>query len=344
MKEKKLKIAIVSKLWEETTPYSRGGTGSSLGFLVNGLVKNGHHVTLFATGDSKTKAQKLISVRKTPYFNSYSEVHEYQNISEAFRLSEKFDIIHCAVEQKSVFFADLVKIPSLHSIRYGEFFDQEIELLKKYKHLNYVGVSKYMKKALAFLNWQGIIYNGIDIKSFQQNKKAGDYLLFLARVTPQKGVDIAISVAKKLKMKLIIAGKTSDVDDAWLKKNFYPFVDGKQIIYLGEVLGEKKKKLLSEAYCLIQPNRVIEAFGNSFIEAQASAVPVVTFDRGAMSEVINHGKTGYIVNTLPEMIKAVKNIDKIKKQDCYNFIANNFSLEKMVSAYEALYYKIINKK
>ncbi|PKM91316.1 hypothetical protein CVU82_01815 [Candidatus Falkowbacteria bacterium HGW-Falkowbacteria-1] len=344
MVNKKLKIAIVSKLWEETFPGSRGGTGSSIGYLVNGLVNKGHQVTLFATGNSKTKAQELVSVRPRHYLDDYSEIHEYENIAGAFRRAKDFDIIHCAVEHKSVFFGDLVKTPSIHSIRYGEFFDQEVKLLKKYKNLNYVGISKSLKKFLPFLNWKDFIYNGVDYRDFKQEEKRGDYLLFLARVTPQKGVDTAIKVAKKLNMKLIIAGKTSDVDKDFLNKKVYPFIDGKQIMYVGEVLGEKKKKLLSQALCLIQPNRVIEAFGNSFLESMASAVPVVAFDRGAMSELIKNGKTGYVVNNFNEMLKAVKNIHNLSKKDCVERVKKSFSLDKMIESYEALYYRIIDGK
>ncbi|HOZ53161.1 MAG TPA: glycosyltransferase [bacterium] len=340
---KKLKIAIVSKLWEETTPHSRGGTGSSIGFLVDGLVNRGHQVTLFASGNSKAKAQRLISVRSKHYQGDYSEIHEYNNIAQAFKRADDFDIIHCAVEHKSLIFADLVKTPSLHSVRYGEFFQQERDLFKEYCHLNYVGISKSLKKILPFINWRDFIYNGIDYNDFKQYKEQGDYLLFLARVSPQKGVDIAIKVAKKLKMKLVIAGKLSSTDEEFLKKEFYPYIDGKQIIYLGEVLGEKKKKLLSQAYCLIQPNRVKEAFGNSILEAMASAIPVVVNNQGAFKELVINGKNGYVVDNFRDLVEAVKMVKNINKQGCLQRVKDFFSLEKMVSSYENLYYKIIEE-
>ena len=340
---KKLKIAIVSKLWEETSPFSKGGTGSSLGFLVNGLVDNGHRVTLFATANSKTKAQELISVRKKPYKGDYSENHEFENISNAFKDANKFDIIHCGVEHKSVFFGNLSKTPSLHSIRYGEFFDQEIELLKKYSHLNYVSNSYAIKNLFPFLNWQGVVYNGIDYNQFKVSKKAGDYLLFLARLTPQKGIDTAISIAKSLKMKLVIAGKMSETDKLFLEKKVLPFIDNKQIIYLGEVLGRKKINLLKNAYCLIQPNKIFEACSNSILEAMASAVPVVTYNKGSNNELVKDNKTGFLVNNEAEMAKAVLKVKNLKKSDCLLRVKKYFSLKKMVSNYERIYYKLINK-
>ncbi len=340
---KKLKIAIVSKLWEETSPLSRGGTGSSLGFLINALVDKGHHVSLFGTANSKTKAQKLFSVRKKPYQGDYSEVQEYLNISNAFSKANKFDLIHCGVEHKSVYFGDLCQTPSLHSIRYGEFFDQEISLLKKYAHLNYVANSKAVGNLLPFLNWRKIVYNGIDSSLFKRSKEKGRYLLFLARLSPQKGVDIAISVAKKLNMKLLIAGRTSETDKKFLDKKVLPFVDNKQIIYLGEARGQKKINLLKNAYSLIQPNRLFEACSNSILEAMASAVPVIAFDKGSNNELVKDGETGFIVNNQREMLEAIKKIDTINKENCFKRVERYFSLRQMVNSYEDLYYKIINK-
>lgn len=342
-KNKKLRIAIVSKLWEETSPDARGGTGSSMGILVNGLVDKGHKVTLFASNNSKTKAQKLISVRSKHYQGDYSEIHEYSNIAAAFRLADKFDIIHCAVEHKSVLFGDLVSTPSLHSIRYGEFFAHELELLKNYKNLNFVGNSLALKKELAFLNWQGVVYNGLDIDKFIRRKERGSYLLYLARLSPQKGIDIAVRAAIKSGLKLIIAGRISSTDERFLKNKVYPFIDNKQIEYRGEVLGKKKKKLIAGAYCVLHPNRIFEACSNTILEAMASDVPVIAFDKGSNKELVIGGQTGYIVKDLKGVLEAIKKIELIKRQDCSQRIKKYFSAEQMVANYEKIYYKLIEK-
>lgn len=344
VKRKKLKIAIVSKLWEETSPNSRGGTGSSIGLLVNALVERGHHVTLFATGNSKTKAQKLVAIRQKHYQGDYSEVHEYANIAAAFKNAHQFDLIHCAVEQKSVLFADLVKTPSLHSIRYGEFFDHELDLLKEYKHLNFVAISQAIKKKFSFLNWQGVVYNGLEVNDFIQRKKVGDYLLYLARVSPQKGIDIAIQAALQSNRKLIIAGKLSTTDEKFLQKNFYPFIDNQQIEYKGEVLGLEKKKLLASAYCLLHPNRVFEACGNSILEAMASDVPVIAFPNGSIPELIVNNETGYVVKNVKEVVQAITKVQNIYRPNCSKRVRDYFSLEQMLNSYEDIYYQIIQAK
>ena len=337
-----MKIAIVSKLWEETTPLSRGGTGASIGSLVNGLVDKGHKVTLFATGNSQTKAQELISVREEPFRDDYSEIHEYENIAGAFRRHGSFDIIHCACEHKSVLFGDLVSTPSLHSIRYGEFFEHEWNLLKKYQNLNFMGNSRAITHLLPFLNWRGVVHNGISTDKFSFSSQTGEYLLFLSRLSEQKGVDIAIQVAKNLGKKLILAGKMVDTDSQFSREKVLPQIDDKQIQYLGEVKEERKIELLQNAYCLIQPNRIFESCSNSILEAMSCGTPVVALNRGSNAELVESGVTGFVVTQEKELEEAVKKVKQIKREKCRERVMEYFSQEKMTGGYVDLYGKIIN--
>ncbi|MCF7820115.1 MAG: glycosyltransferase family 4 protein [Candidatus Pacebacteria bacterium] len=339
-----MKIAIISKLWENTEPESTGGTGAALGYLVNALAKRGHEITLFATGASKAKAQKLIAVRKNPFKDDYSEIEEIENIANAFRRDKNFDIIHAAVEHKSLFFAKVASVPVLHSIRYGEFFQQELDLLKKHSQENFVGISKAVCNKFNFLNFQGMVYNGLDLSFFPFINKPGNYLVFLARISPSKGVHTAIEVAKKLNQKLIIAGKVSAVDKDYLDKYFWPQIDGKQIVYKGELAFKDKVDLLKNAYCLLHPiENIFEAFGMSLIEAQACGTPVVSYDSGSPKEVISPGKTGFVVSSFKEMLKAVKELKNVSRQDSRDWVEKNFNSDLMALNYEKLYNKIINK-
>ncbi len=339
-----MKIALVSKLWENTEKDSLGGTGASIGNLVDALVENGHEVTLFATGDSKTKAQKLVSVRKTPFGNDYSELQEFENISNAFKNKNNFDLIHCAVEHKSLFFSEIAKIPVLHSIRYGEFFEQELALLKRYRNENFVGISKAIVDKFSFLNFLGFVYNGINLDNFPFEEKVGEYFLFLARVSPQKGIAQAVEIAKKLGKKLIVAGKVSAVDKKYLKENFWPQVDNEQIIYKGELKFKEKIELLKNSLALLHPiDNFFEAFGMSLIEAQACGTPVVSFDNGSPREVIKNGKTGFVVNSSEEFLEACQKIKDIDRKECRKWVEENFTSAKMFSAYENIYKKLLEK-
>lgn len=336
-----MKIAIVSKLWEPTTPTSTGGTGASIGYLCHELKKRGHELTLFASSDS-TQEVKLVGGRDSSLFRQqYSEPAEFLNISQAFCRQQEFDIIHCNNEYKSLFFGAASSTPSLHAVRYGEFFADELDVFERYRYLNFVGISQAVKKLLPNLNWRGLVYNGLDIEKFPYRENKEDYLLFLARLSPQKGLDTAIRVAKKLGRKLIIAGKKVASDAAYLAEKVEPYIDGEQIKYIGEVDFATKINLYSRASCLLHPVDYIEAFGMTLIESLACGTPVVAFNRGAISEVIETGKTGFVVNNEDEMVEAVQNLAAIKPLDCRRRVVENFTAEKMAAGYEQIYKEIL---
>ncbi len=335
-----MKIAVVSKLWEPTTPESTGGTGASVGYLCHELKKMGHEVTLFASSDS-TQEVKLVSVKDSGSFRSqYSEVAEFLNISQAFDKRRDFDVIHCNNEHKSLFFGAVSSTPSLHAVRYGEFFSDELNVFERYRHLNFVGISEAVKKMLPELNWRGIVHNGLDIDKFPYNGNKEDYLLFLARLSSQKGPDVAIRVAKKLGKKLIIAGKRADSDAAYLAEKVDPYIDGEQIRYVGEVDFPTKINLYSKAACLLHPINYIEAFGMTLIESLACGTPVIAFDKGAISEVIETGKTGFVISSEDEMLESIKNLAKIDPLLCRQTVEERFTVAKMAQGYEKLYKEI----
>ena len=310
--------------------------------MVEELVKRGHEVTLFATGDSKTKA-KLVSVKDRQWNNDYSEPIEYLNIANAFSEWKNFDIIDCHVEQKACFFADLVKTPTIVNISYGEFSPDDLLVLKRYKHLNYLSISNGLQNFLQFLNWVGNIYHGIDTTLFPFQEEKGDYLLFLGRMSPQKGPHIAIEIAKHLGKKLILAGKTVPEDKEYLDRFVFPFIDNKQIIYKGVANFEEKISLYKNALAFIHPIQYFEAFGLTIIESLACGTPVISFDNGAPREIIEDGKTGFLVKNKEEMISAIQKIDQIKRFDCRQSVENKFSSKLMVDEYEKLYKSLIDK-
>ena len=338
-----MNIAIISKLWEATHPFSTGGTGMSVGTLVNGLAKRGHKVTLFATTDSTPKAHKLISVKSKPYSNDYSEIIEYKNIANAFKQTNKFDLIHTHIEHKACFFAPLVTTPTLITLRYGEFFKDELDLLKENKQLNYSFNSTALQKKYSFLNSLGVVYNGLNLDNYPFNNQPQDYLLFIGRISPQKGAHLAIQAALKANKKLILAGKMVNTDKAYLNQHILPFIDKQKIIYQGEIKFKDKIKLLANASALIQPTQSFEACSNIILEAQACGTPVITFNQGSNKELVKNNHTGFITSQR-NLVSKIKHINKINRQNCYIWIQNNFNQDKMIHGYERLYSKLIKKK
>jgi len=192
---------------------------------------------------------------------------------------------------------------------------------------------------LSILNWQGVVYNGLDIEAFKFQAKPKNYLLFLARVESNKGVMEAIQAAHESGEQLIIAGV---VDEHYFAKQIKPKLN-KNISYFGSANFKQKVRLLRNAKALLHPHLLPEGFGNSMIEAQACGTLVIAYPYGSTSEVVQDGKTGFIVKDVKQMKAAIKRINTIQRVDCRDFVAQKFTLEQMIQGYEDVYYKIVNK-
>lgn len=316
-----------------------------VGNLAEGLVKRGHQVTLFATGDSRSRAQ-VVSVLKKPFSSDrpYSEIYEYLNIAKAFESADQFDIINCHVEHKSLIFSKITKTPVVHTIGYGEFFGDELALLKRFRREPFIAVSRAIAHKFNFLNFKATIPIGIDNSRLPFNDRPKDYFLFLARLSPQKGPDTAIAAAKRTGVKLILAGKTSPQDKSYLEKKIFPQIDGKQIMYVGEADFKLKIQLLKNARALIHPHSYFEAFGISLLEAQLCGTPVIAYPGGATAEVVKNNRSGFIVKNPDGISRAIKKIDTINRKYCRERTQKLFSQERMVLGYEKIFKRLIREK
>ncbi|MCK4892129.1 MAG: glycosyltransferase family 4 protein, partial [Candidatus Pacebacteria bacterium] len=220
--------------------------------------------------------------------------------------------------------------------------DEYIALKYFSKKTNFVSISFNQRTHTDIkFNYTGTIYNGININDFTFNPKPKNYLVWLGRIHYGKGLWNAINAAKISKEKLIIAGNITCETDEKYFQSVKPMIDGKQIKYIGEVDSRKKNELLGNAKAVLFPTIWEEPFGLVMIEAMACGTPVIGFNKGSVSEVIKDGKTGFIVKDDKEMIKAIKNIDKIDRAECRKHVEKYFTIEKMVDGYEEVYEKII---
>jgi len=340
-----MKIALVSKLWEPTSPRSIGGTGFIVGSLADGLVERGHKVTVYASGDSKLKA-KLVSVSKKHVWDRFPEALYYLTIAKAFKDAEKYDIIDCHVEEKSLFFSPLVNTPVVNTFEFGLFDDEQRRVFKEYKDQKCISISYTCRKIYPELNWIANVYNGIRVEDFPFSDQRGDYLLLLGRVSSQKGVHHAVQVALKSGLRLIIAGKVVDEDRDYLNEKVWPYVDNEQIKYIGLVNYQDKMPLLKNALALISPLCYLEAFGLNLVEAMACGTPAVAFNRGAAPEVIEDGVTGFIVppGDVKGMVEALKKVPQLDRAKCRQRVEENFTVDKMVDGYEKVYREVTGKK
>lgn len=344
---RKLKIAQIAPVIERVPPKKYGGTERIVHALTENLVKKGHKVTLYATGDSLTSA-KLISVlpkglRELKITNELNPNY-LLHIGLAFEQAKNYDIIHDHTGFLSLPAANLSPTPTIVTM-HGPFTTQNRKIYQTLKRPHLVAISKSQMQAEKNANWAGMIYNGLPMEHYPFGNEHEDYLLFVGRISMEKGVHHAIEIAQYLNYPLIIAAKLDVVDKDYFREYIEPHLS-EQIRWIGEVDEKERNILMSKALCLINPITWREPFGLTMIEAMACGCPVVTFARGSANEIVVNGKTGFVVNDLEEMIDAVINIKKIERINCRNHALEEFGDVKMTESYEALYRKILaeNKK
>lgn len=347
----KLKIAQVAPLWFSIPPKKYGGTEWVVFNLVEGLLKRGHDVTLFASGDSKVPS-KLVSVYPCSLLRDkiswHDNTYNILNLSEAFKRASEFDIIHSHIDLWELYFPSLVKTPCLHTIHNPLYssakIDSRLFIFEKFKNNNYVAISKSQKNlSRVKLNFVDVIYNGIRIEDFKFNLRPKDHFIWSARIDKYKGIENVIEIAEKSGIKLHLAGRLDPTQKEYFKKNIKPRLNRK-IRYIGEYAQGEKSKFFREAKALIYPIEWHEPFGLNMIESMASGTPVIGFNRGSVSEVIKDGETGFVVNNIEEAVRAVKKIEEIERIDCRKWVEKKFTQETMVERYEKLYYKLLKRK
>jgi glycosyltransferase involved in cell wall biosynthesis len=349
---RKLKIAQVAPLWFSIPPKKYGGIEWVVYNLCEGLTKLGHKVTLFASGDSKVPCKLIATVPRSLIESGISwEDPRYNllNLAEAYKRAKEFDIIHTHIDLWELYFAPLTKTISLHTIHNPLYTtkdlkkDIRLQLLKHFRDQNFVAISKAQKKLSAVkLNFVKVIYNGIRIEEFKFNPRPKDYFLWCARVDKYKGIENAIEIAKRAKIKLILAGRLDPHQVDYFEKRIKPKL-GKNIKFIGEFSRKEKAKIYGEAKALLYPIEWHEPFGLNMVEAMACGTPVIAFKMGSVPEVVKNGKTGFVVETIEEAVEAVKEIEKIKREDCRKWVEENFTAEIMVKNYEKLYFELLKK-
>jgi glycosyltransferase involved in cell wall biosynthesis len=352
---KKLKIAQLAPPWIEVPPKKYGGTELIVSYLSEELTKKGHDVTLFASGDSKTKSKLMSVFPKALYNVKKSWDDDFSSILHSLNCfsNKEFDIIHNHFNYYGIAFSELTKTPTLTT--YHGNFNEVIEkkeakydLLKFSKNHPFVSISDSQRPKNLKLNFIGTVYNGIDVSQFKFNDTPKNYLAWLGRITPKKGILDAIKIAKKSKLNLKIAAKIDKnhlPDVEFYNKKVKPLIDGKKISFIGEIGGYREKSdFLGNALALLNPIEWDEPFGLNMTESMACGTPVIAYNRGSVKEIIKNNETGFIVKNIDEAVTVIKKIDKIKRKDCRYLVEEKFTKEIMVNNYEKLYYELINKK
>lgn len=337
-----MRIAMVAPVEMRVPPVGYGGTELVVSLLTEELVRRGHDATLFASGDSMTSA-RLVSVcdRSVRGSGRDGSILALLNVMACLHQADRFDIIHNHTCLEGLATAGLVRTPVLTTL-HGGLSGDWLLLFQHYRGW----WNTISNSARALLppkeRYVGTIYNAIDVASYPFNGgRRGDWLLFLSRMSPEKGPHLAIQVAHRLEMRLVLAGNVHSVDEEYFRTEVLPHVDGDMIQYVGEADYQRKRELFAEARCLLAPITWPEPFGLFMVEAMACGTPVVAFSRGAAPEVVHHGVTGYVVETLDQMADAVQRVHTIDPRHCREHVERHFDVPRMVDDYLAAYERIL---
>ncbi|HLD27164.1 MAG TPA: glycosyltransferase family 4 protein [Patescibacteria group bacterium] len=351
-----MKIVQIAPLWENIPPPLYGGTERIVSSITEGLVTKGHDVTLFAVGTSHTNA-KLVSVYPRPLFRDHiawtNIMYPLLNITEAFDREKEFDIIHMHLNKSSDYLALSLAVPIKHKVVFTLHFpypvaqnrDDRHAVFQKYKDLNYISISNSQRRGGENMNWIATVYNGIDLTPFTLNHSPQNYLLWLGKFNPDKGTREAIQAAQKAGMTIKIAGAIDKLEGAnfeYWEKEVKPLIDNHRVIFVGEVDDVKKNKLYGNAYAFLNPIQWNEPFGLVMVEAMATGTPVISFKNGAAPELIKNNETGYLVDTVDEMVEAIGKIDAIDRKTCRLHVEKHFTEAIMTNNYEDVYQKILD--
>jgi len=329
------RIAVLSPVAWRTPPRHYGAWETVASNLTEGLVANGWDVTLFATADSITKA-KLRSCVEKGYEEDRSvdpKVVEYLHISTCFEQAADFDLIHSHYDFMALTYSKLVKTPVLTTI-HGFSSPQIMPIYKKYRDGNFVSISQ--SDRCPDLQYRGTVYNGIDTSLYPLQEQPGEDLVFLGRIHPDKGLHLALEVARQSGRRLLIGGIIQD--QAYFDSLA---IDGEGAVYLGPLDSDGKNELFKQAYALLHLNTIPERFGLVLVEANCAGIPVVAMDLGSPREVIQHGETGFLVDSVAAALEALEGIPKINRRACRERVDQLFSVAAMVAGYEKIYAQML---
>jgi glycosyltransferase involved in cell wall biosynthesis len=372
-----MKIALVAPTEETVPPTKYGGTELIVYDIANGLAKKGHHVDLYAPGDSlKSTTYNLIPSTKVslrhdteifqnPKLLEVNKINIYSKIAYKIQ-NENYDIVHNHASWRFLIFQHFIKYPIVTTHHGPLSYDDQNFIFKEYKNMPYVSISNNQRRDLPILNFVDTVYNGInlaDLPFFTGTNNQLSYMSFLARVNKEKNPVGAAKVAQLTKHPLHIAAKVDYLTDPYYIELTH-LIDNKYVFFEGEISPKEKSEFLSNSACLFVPIEWEEPFGLMFIEAMASGTPVITYARGSAPEIVKDGETGFLVNHsdadirgnftvkktgLQGLCEAVNLLYSMPKEKYLQMrkaarkrVEDHFTVEKMVAGYERVYSTILS--
>ena len=342
-----MRIAQVAPLYESVPPKYYGGTERVVSYLTEELHRQGHEVTLFASGDSVTAARLVAICHHSLRLDKHCVdplAHHILMLERVFQNAKEFDVIHFHVDYLHFPLArrhSLVHLTTLH----GRLDIPDLQpLYREFPEMPVVSISDAQREPLPWVNWQATVYHGLPQDLYRFRPEPGTYLAFLGRISPEKRVDRAIEIAKQIGMPLRIAAKVDRVDQEYFQTVVEPLLRDPLVEYVGEIGEGEKDEFLGNAYALLFPIDWPEPFGLVMIEAMACGTPIIAYRRGSVAEVMEEGRTGFIVSTLEEAIEAARHIPQLSRARCREVFEQRFTSRHMAAGYLRVYEQLIANK
>ncbi|HET9476904.1 MAG TPA: glycosyltransferase family 4 protein [Dehalococcoidia bacterium] len=343
-----MRILQIAPLWETVPPPAYGGTEAVVHLLVEELVSQGHDVTLCASGDSRTSATLRASYPRslrTAKEVVAKDLLSWHHAALSMAAARDYDIVHNHAGEQIMALRHLVPdVPMLTTMHCLITPDTKLVWDQYTGHYNAISWAQRRTMPDVSGDFASVVYNAIDVRSFPFRQDDDGYLLFLSRISPEKGPHIAVEVALRTGYPLVMAGKVDPVDAAFFRDTVEPLIDGSRIRFVGEADSRTKRALYRDAHALLMPITWDEPFGLVLAEAQACGTPVITFDRGAAAEIVSHQRTGFVVSDVDAMSEAVPLVKEIDPARCREHVESHFDGPIMARNYLRVYQSIIEDR
>jgi glycosyltransferase involved in cell wall biosynthesis len=343
-----MRIAQVAPLYESVPPKLYGGTERVVSYLTEEMVRQGHEVTLYASGDSETSARLVPGCPKALWRDSNCKEtlpHHIKLVERVVRDSHRFDVIHFHLDYVHLPALRRLECPTVTSIHGALHHPDHWPLFSTFPEAGLVSISDDQRRPVPSAHWLGTVHHGLprDLHTFRENPGSGSYLAFLGRISPEKGVDKAVEIARQAGMPLKVAAKIYPEEQCYFDEVIEPlFKASPWVDFVGEVGGAAKDAFLGNAHALLFPINWSEPFGLVMIEAMACGTPVVAFRRGSVPEVMVEGVTGFVVNDVAGAVEAVSRVGNLSRRACRQLFLDRYDAARMARDYLAIYRKLVD--
>jgi glycosyltransferase involved in cell wall biosynthesis len=341
-----MKIAQVAPLYESVPPQAYGGTERVVSDLTEELVEQGHDVTLFASGDSRTRARLVAVCQRSLRLDPISvdqTAHHVLAVEQVYRRAAEFDFIHFHLDYLHFPTTRRQRVPNLTTLHGRLDIPDLVPLYREFADMPVVSISNAQRRPLPWIDWRATVYHGLPVDSFPFSPRARGYLAFLGRVSPEKGLDSAIEIARRSGLPLRIAAKVDRADQEYFESVIRPLLDEPHVDFLGEIGGAAKAEFLGGATALLFPIDWPEPFGLVMIEAMACGTPIIARGRGSVPEVMADPRSGFVCETVEEAVAAVARLPDVSRQGCRRVFEERFTAPRMAAQYMGIYHALIEE-